>query len=56
MKILKQEYTVSNSFDEKMAIEALTKQLSSTIFSELINNEKAGIKLTFSLEILDELE
>ena len=56
MKILKQEYTVTNPFDEKMAIEALTKQLSSTIFKELINNEKAGIKLTFSLEILDEIE
>ena len=55
MKILKQEYTVTNPFDEKMAIEALAKQLSSKIFTDLIQNEKAGIKLTFLLETIDEL-
>ena len=56
MKILKQEYTVTNPFDEKMAIEALAKQLSSKIFTDLIQNEKAGIKLTFLLETIDELD
>jgi len=33
MKVLKQEYTVTNLFNKKMVIEALTKQLSSTIFT-----------------------
>ncbi len=56
MKILKQEYIVTNPFDEKMAIEALAKQLSSKIFTDLIQNEKAGIKLTFLLETIDELD
>ena len=55
-KILKQEYIITNQFDENMAILALTKQLSDTIFKELINNEKAAIKLTFSIEIQDEIE
>jgi len=53
MTILKQEYIVTNPFDEKMAIEALEKQLSSTIFKELINNEKEAVKVTFSIEILE---
>lgn len=56
MKVLKQVYIVTNPFDEKMAIEALSKQLSSKIFSDLIQNEKAGIKLTFLLETIDEIE
>jgi len=53
MKILKQEYTITNPFDEKMAIQALQKQLSSTIFKELINNEKEAVKLTFLIEVID---
>ena len=53
MKILKQEYTITSPFDEKMAMEALQKQLSSVIFKELINNEKEAIKLTFLMEIID---
>ena len=36
-----------------MAIEALQKQLSSTIFKELINNEKEAVKLTFLIEVID---
>jgi hypothetical protein len=51
MNILKQEYTITNPFDEKMCIEALQKQLSSTIFKELINNEKESIKVTFLIEV-----
>ena len=53
MKILKQEYTITNPFDEKMAIEALQKQLTSIIFKELINNEKEAVKLTFLIEVVD---
>lgn len=54
MRILKQEYTITNPFDEEMAITALTKQLSSTIFTELIQNEKDAVKLTFTLEIIED--
>jgi hypothetical protein len=53
MKILKQEYTITNPFDESMAIEALSKQLSSMIFQNLIRNEKDAIKLTFTLEVVE---
>ena len=53
MRVLKQEYTVTNSFDEKMALDALSKQLTSKIFTDLIQREKAGIKLTFLLETID---
>lgn len=53
MKILKQEYIVTNPFDEEMAILALTRQLSSTIFKELIQKEKDAVKLTFTLEIIE---
>ena len=53
MNILKQEYTITNPFNEKMAIEALQKQLSSIIFKELINNEKGAIKLIFLIEMDD---
>ena len=56
MNILKQEYTIKNPFDEKMAIKALQAQLSSTIFKELINNEKDAIKLTFLIEVADDCE
>ena len=53
MNILKQEYIVTNAFNEQMAIEALKAQLSSTIFKELIQNENDAIKLTFSMEIIE---
>ena len=53
MNLLKQEYTITNPFNEKMAIEALQKQLSSIIFKELINNEKGAIKLIFLIEMDD---
>lgn len=53
--ILKQEYTITNSFDESMAIKALQQQLSSTIFKELINNEKDAVKVTFLIEVVDEV-
>jgi len=53
MNILKQEYIVTNPFNEDLAIESLKKQLSSTIFRELINNEKEAIKLTFLIEVLE---
>jgi len=53
-KILEQEYIVTSPFNEKMTIESLQKQLSSAIFTELINKQKHGIKLTFTLETIDE--
>lgn len=52
-RIVKQEYIVTNPFDEKLAIEALYAQLRSQIFSDLINGEKAGIKLVFTLETVE---
>jgi hypothetical protein len=55
MKILKQEYEITSPFDETMTIEALKAQLSSTIFRELIQKEKAAIKLIFTMEIIDKL-
>jgi len=54
MKTLEQEYIVTNPFNEKMAIKALTAQLSSTIFKELINGEKYGLRLTFTIEVIEE--
>jgi hypothetical protein len=56
MNILKQEYTITNPFDEEMCIEALKKQLSSTIFKELIKNEKEAVKVTFLIEVIEEIE
>ena len=53
-RILKQEYIITSPFDEKMAIEGISSQLSSQIFDDLIQNEKFGIKLTFTLETIDE--
>jgi hypothetical protein len=51
--ILKQEYKITNQFDEQMAIESLKSQLSSAIFKELINNEKQSITLTFTLDVIE---
>jgi len=51
LEILRQEYLVSNPFDEKMAIEALKAQLSSLIFKELIDGEKKALKITFTIEV-----
>ena len=56
MKIVHQEYIVTSPWDEKLALEALKAQLSSKIFDDLINQEKAGIKLTFLLETIDEVD
>ena len=52
-RIVNQEYIVTNPFDEKLAIEALHAQLKSQIFSDLINGQKAGIKLVFTLETIE---
>lgn len=52
-EILKQEYLVTNPFDEKMAIEALKAQLSSLIFKELINGEKDALKIAFTISVTD---
>lgn len=52
-QILKQEYKITNPFDEKMALEALRSQLSSVVFKELINNEKEAITLTFTLDVTE---
>lgn len=52
-KILKQEYIVTNPFNEDMCLESLTRQLKSRIFRDLIQNEKYGIRLTFTLETID---
>lgn len=49
--ILKQEYKITNPFDEKMSIEAIKQQLASAIFKELINNEKDSVKLTFTISV-----
>jgi hypothetical protein len=53
-EILKQEYFVTNPFDENMALEALKSQLSSVIFKELINNEKEAIIVTFTISVVGE--
>lgn len=50
-KILEQIYEVTNSFNEKMMIESLHKQLRSSIFEELINNQKESIIITFKIEV-----
>jgi hypothetical protein len=52
--LLKQEYEITSSFNEQMAIESLKEQLGSLIFSKLINEEKYGLKLTFTVELLPE--
>ena len=53
MRIFRQEYLITSPFDEKMAFEGLRSQLSSRIFWELVNEEKGGIKLVFTLEVLE---
>ena len=54
-EILKQEYRITNPFNVEMAIKALQSQLSDTVFKELINNEKEEIKLTFTIEVIEEV-
>jgi hypothetical protein len=53
VNILKQEYIVSNPFNKDMAITALKDQLESTIFDELIKNEKDHVKVTFLIEVFE---
>jgi len=53
MTILKQEYFVTNPFNEQLTIEALRAQLSNLIFKELINDEKEAIKITFLIEVIE---
>ena len=53
MKILKQEYIATNPFNEQMVLNSLQSQLASLIFKELINGEKEGIRLTFTLEVIE---
>lgn len=50
-KILKQQYDITNPFDEQMAILALKEQVSSTVFKELIQKEKEKITITFLIEV-----
>lgn len=52
-EILKQEYIVTSPFNEKMAIEALQAQLSSIIFKELIDGEKQGVRLAFTVYVIE---
>lgn len=53
-RITKQEYIVTSPFDERMTIEALKSQLASQIFRDVIKHEKAGIKLTFLIETIED--
>ena len=53
-ELLKQTYEVTSPFNEQMAIKSLQEQLSSLIFEKLINEEKYGLKLTFTVELLSE--
>lgn len=55
MNLVKQEYIVTSPYNEKMMLDALKAQVSSQIFRDLINGEKAGIKVTFLVETVEEI-
>lgn len=56
MKILNQTHIITNPFNEKMFIISLQRELSSALFKELIRDEKAGLKLTITMEVQDDEE
>jgi hypothetical protein len=53
-EILKQQFEITNPFNEQMALKALSEQLSSTIFNELIQKEKNALVLTFTIEVKED--
>ncbi len=55
MNLVKQEYIVTSPYNEELMLEALQRQVSSQIFRDLINGEKAGIKVTFLVETIEEI-
>lgn len=52
-KLIQQEYVVTSPLNKELMLEAFHAQLSSTIFRELINNEKPGLKVTFTVEEIE---
>ena len=55
MNLVKQEYIVTSPANEKLMLAALKSQVSSQIFRDLINGEKAGLKVTFLVETIEEV-
>lgn len=52
-RIFEQVNIVTNPFNEKMMLESFKSQLSSTIFKEVINDEKYGLKVTFTVDVIE---
>lgn len=53
-QILKQQYEISNSFDEEAMFVALKAQVSDKVFSELINREKHSLSIEFRVFVNEE--
>ena len=53
MKIYNQTTKVTSKFNEEMFIEGLNKQLGSEIFKHLIQNEKDGIEITVTMNVVE---
>ena len=53
-KVLNQTIDITSEFNKEMFIEAIRAQLGSKIFTELVQNENDGLRITVSLEVLKE--
>ncbi len=53
-QILKQQYEVSNPFDEEAMFVSLKSQIGSKVFKELINNEKHSLSVEFRVFVNEE--
>ena len=52
-EILKQGYTVTNKFNFEMFLESIKSQVSSKIFDELIQKEKHGLEIIFTVNLIE---
>jgi len=53
-RIFKQETVVTSPLSEQLMMKGFKSQLSSAIFKELINGEKFGLKVTFTVDVIEQ--
>jgi hypothetical protein len=52
-RVVNQEFIVTSPLNEKLSLLALQAELGSAIFKELINSEKYGLRLRFTVDVIE---
>lgn len=53
-RIYEQSRVITSPFNEKIFLKGLKSELASKIFKELINEEKHGIKITVTMDVIED--